>query len=245
MAAAAMSWEVVERLLSGARNKIEVLAPDPSRQDVAIRELPVDPSSTVAQVGWHVGGVLVDDGWFRLLGCGHPRMTLGLDVWNGVGSRLEPWRPGEVLVVAHDVVGGFFAVDSGALGFTRGGVAYLAPDAMQWEDMEMGYPDFLRWLADGELTGFAADHRWPGWRPEVSAMSGDDGIFLAPPLWAEGPPIDERRRAEVPMTALWTYAHATMEQLEGVPEGATVNVAAMSRPSRDEDAPSTAERRPR
>jgi len=238
MSAAPMPWDVVERLLRGARNKVEVLPVDPARRDVAMGDLPVDPTSTVAQLAWNVGGVFVDDGWFRVLGSGHARMPLGIDAWNGVGSRLEPWRPGEVVVVAHDVVGGFFVVDSGALGFGRGRVAYLAPDAMRWEDMDMDYSDLLRWLADGELAGFAAGNRWPGWRQEVGPVSGELGIFIAPPLWAEGPPIGERRRAQVPMTELWTYAHVTMRHLEGVPEGSPVTISALGEPIREPDEPS-------
>ena len=215
-------WEVIERWYRSPSTSVVVLPPDTDRRDVVVHDLGIDPDSTVAHVILNTGGAFVDRGWFRLLGSGHPRMTLGLDAWNGARGKLEPWKAGEVFVVAHDVVGGFFAMDSGALGFGPGRVIYLAPDSMQWEHLQMGYFEFLQWLAQGDVAGFAGDHRWPGWPDDVAALSGDQGIFVAPPLWAEGPPMRERSRADVPMTELWTYAHTTMHQLEGVPPGSPV-----------------------
>src|SRR4029078_1309160 len=137
-------------------------------------------------------------------------MPLGPAAWNGARGHLTPWRTGEVFVVAHDVVGGFYVIDLGGLAFGRGRVAYLAPDTLDWEDLEMGYTDFLGWLADGDVAQFAGDERWPGWQNEIQALRGDPGLFVAPPLWAEGPPFWERSRTDVPMTKLWTYAHDTM-----------------------------------
>ena len=212
---AATRWEDVERWFRSARNNMEVLGPNEDRRAVIVNDLGLDQESTVAEVVRNMGGAFVDYGWYRLLGSGHRRMPMAIDAWNGVDSRLEPWRPGVVFVVAYDAVGGFFAMDSGALGFGRGRMVYLAPDSMRWEDLEMSYSGFLRWLADGDVAEFAEDHRWPGWEQEVYALSGSEGIFIAPPLWAEGPPIAQRNRTDVPMTELWTYAHRTMHRLEG------------------------------
>jgi len=230
-------WEVIESWYRNPRSYVEVLASDAERRDVIVNDLGIAPDSTVANVIRNTGGAFVDHGWFRLLGSGHPRMTLGIDAWNGARGKLEPWRVGEVFVVAHDVVGGFFAMDSGAIGIGRGRIVYLAPDSMQWEDMEMGYSEFLRWLAQGDAAAFASDHRWPDWEDDVAKLSGDQGLFVAPPLWAEGPSMAERSRVEVPMTELWTYAHTTMERLEGVPAGASVRIRVRETPPPDDESP--------
>jgi hypothetical protein len=226
-----VEWEVIEDWFRRSRHHVELFHADPLGAAVMIDNLGIDPESTVAEVARNIGGGFVDHGWFRLLGSGHERMTLGLDVWNGVDSRLEPSRPGDLFVVGNDAVGGFFAIDAGGLGLRRGRVAYLAPDAMRWEDLEMGYPEFVRWLAEGDLAGFAEGTRWPGWEYDIRALSGDDGIFFAPPLWAQGPPVAGRDRTRVPMTELWTYAHVTMQQLERVPPGSPVRISALDRPA--------------
>jgi hypothetical protein len=104
--------------------------------------------------------------------------------------------------------------------------------------MDMGYSEFLRWLADGDVAGFAEGDRWRGWEHDIRTLSGDDGIFVAPPLWAEGPPIGERLRTQVPMKELWTYAHTTMRQLEGVPAGSSVRIGVVEPPAPRDDEPS-------
>lgn len=78
---------------------------------------------------------------------------------------------------------------------------------------------------------------WPGSRRgsgggeyDIRTLRGDDGIFVAPPLWAEGPPIYERDRAQIPMTELWTYVHVTMQRLEAVPPGSPVRLSAFGQP---------------
>jgi hypothetical protein len=237
MAGARTPWEFFERRFQTARNHVRVLPPDAERREVVVHDLGLDPDGTIADITRNIGGAFVDHGWFRLLGSGHPRMTLGLDAWNGARGHLDPWRTGEVFVVAHDVVGGFFVIDLGALGFGRGRVAYLAPDTLQWEDLEMDYSGFVQWLADGDVAAFAGDQRWPGWQNEVAALSGDQGIFVAPPLWAEGPPFWERSRTDVPMTGLWTYAYTTMRHLEGVPDGSPVKIGVPGPPAPGEEGP--------
>jgi hypothetical protein len=99
----------------------------------------------------------------------------------------------------------------------------------------MGYSEFLRWLADGDLAGFAEGVRWRGWEYDIRTLDGDDGLFVAPPLWAEGPPVAERDRARVPMTELWTYAHVTMQQLEQVPPGSAVGISGLGLPTPDRE----------
>jgi hypothetical protein len=111
---------------------------------------------------------------------------------------------GGALLIADDAVGGFFALNGGAIaGCAPGSVAYHAPDTLAWEDLGCGYSGFLRWSWSGALADFAADFRWDGWRDEVRALAGDRTMSVVPPLWAEGPPIASRSRRPVPVAELW------------------------------------------
>ncbi|HEY7283062.1 MAG TPA: DUF2625 family protein [Actinomycetota bacterium] len=164
----------------------------------------------------------------RHLGSGHARMQLGLDAWNGLGGRLEPSRASDVFVVANDVVGGFFALDSGRLGIGRGRLAYLAPDTMRWEDMDMGDSEFLQWLADGDLAGFAEGVGWRGVRHPDAPRGRRD---LRRPAAVGGGAADLRAGSGAdPMTELWTYVHVTMQRLEAVPPGSPVRLSAFGQP---------------
>jgi len=160
------------------------------------------------------GGLLVDAGWVRILGAGHPRLPRSLPEWN-LSCGVDLASTGFILV-ADDVLGGFFALNGGALSPEKQGVVfYLAPDTLEWESLDRGYSDFLRWLFDGDLALFFDQRRWPEWQKEISALPGDHGFSIYPFLWAEGPPIQERSRRSVPLAELLSLHLSFRAQLNG------------------------------
>ena len=54
-------------------------------------------------------------------------------------SFAEAWRMPSYLLVADDVLGGFFAINGSAFAGEAGNVFYYAPGSGEWEDCEMGY----------------------------------------------------------------------------------------------------------
>ena len=164
-------------------------------------------------VTYETGGLLLDHGWLRFLGSGHPRLTRSMVDWNRGRTWQDLASPPAILLVADDVLGGLFAVNGGALPGSPGHVHYFAPDTLGWESLEVGYTDFLAWALSGDLDTFYADYRWEGWEAEVAALSGDQGLSVYPFLFAEGPPIDQRSRKPVPMAELFDFQLDAREQL--------------------------------
>jgi len=107
------------------------------------------------------------------------------------------------LLIGDDVVGGFFAINGGALGLTPGNVFYFAPDSLEWEDLGRGYSEFIQWCFSGDLGSFYEGTRWPGWEKEAATLPGDRAYSIYPPLWAQGPPVGERSRRDVPLAELY------------------------------------------
>jgi hypothetical protein len=70
---------------------------------------------------YETGGLLIDNGWLRLLGSGHDRLTRTLPSWNHE-------RSAGYLLVGGDVIGGFFAINGGALGPDPSKLYYWAPE---------------------------------------------------------------------------------------------------------------------
>ncbi len=93
----------------------------------------------------------------------------------------------EYFVLGWDVVGGVFALDGGALRGVKGHVCYYAPDALQWEDLDFGHAEFVRWTLTGGLATLAADLRWEGWETEAPEIPLDEVFLSDPPL------VDDRR----------------------------------------------------
>jgi hypothetical protein len=218
------AWPHVRTWIADAENEVVVVASTRERGEHVLHLLQVTSRSILGAVALETGGILVDRGWLRILGCGSARMQASLASWNGLGSAaVEPLE--RAFLVAHDAVGGFFAVDGGALGGERGEVRYLAPDTLVWERLADGYSDFVAWTLAGDLDGFYDGLRWPGWENELAKLSPDEGFLLLPPPFAEqGKPVANTRRTPVPMTELWAVQLGYAHQLEALPEGADIQI---------------------
>lgn len=197
------AWPDILRWVHEAKNHVEVLPVDRARGESVLLALQVTTRSPMGAIALESGGFVVDHGWLRILGAGHPRLAGDLAGWNGLEPRGEKaWVP-HVMIVAYDVIGGFYAINGGGLAGPRLNAFYFAPGSLRWEDLGRGYSDLLHFLFDGDLSGFYADARWPGWQEEVASLSGDRGISIWPPPSAMGPSFGERSRAQVPIRELW------------------------------------------
>jgi hypothetical protein len=192
---------VLEWIASSTRT-VEVLPADEWRGDEVLHALQVTTRSPMGAIAHRTGGLLVDDGWVRVLGAGHERLPRDLATWNGLHEGGPQRWPG-ALLVGDDVVGGFFAISGDESLAPVGRVAYLAPDTLAWEDTDLRYSDWLHWLFHGDLDAYYDGQRWIGWRDEVRSVTGDQAYSIYPFLCAEGPPIAERSRRAVPIEEVW------------------------------------------
>jgi len=193
------AWPLVQQWVAEAKNPIEVLPPAANAADELLATQ-VTLRSPMGAIVYHTGGLLIDGGWIRFLGCGHPRLPRSLMGWNRGRTFQQPGDPMGFLLVADDAIGGFFALNGGTLGPDVKNIYYFAPDTLRWESTEKGYSDFLRFCLGGDLDHYYGEQRWPGWRDEVARIVGDQVIALYPPLWsAEGKDPAKSHRAPVPV----------------------------------------------
>ncbi|MFG6489964.1 DUF2625 family protein [Roseateles sp. BYS78W] len=140
-------------------------------------------------------------------------MPRSLPAWNDGKAPLDATRRPTFLLIADDVLGGLFAINGGALGNELGMVFYLAPDTLDWENLALGYSEFLAWALSRGLSEFYQHLRWPGWQDEVAKIAGDRALSVDPFLWAEGPSIEERSRRAVPAEELYRLTMDMRQQL--------------------------------
>lgn len=197
------AWPMVQHLLDEAANWVEAL---PAQRDQGVRALAaldLDDRSTLGAVALHAGGLRVDGGWLRVLGSGHPKLPGSLLDWNGLAGDTRPAVVAGALVVAHDLVGGVYAVNAGGLPGEEGRVNLFSLQTRRWEDLGVGYTGFLRWVCDGDLAGLYNDLRWPDWEEDAALLGGDQGLHLWPPPWTlEGRDVSAVSRRVVDMGEL-------------------------------------------
>jgi hypothetical protein len=198
------AWPMVQQWIAAGTNPIEVLpTTNEAAREKSLLETQVTTRSPMGAVVYETGGILVDHGWLRILGSGHPRLPRSLPAWNQGRTVFGSGTPPPFYLVADDAIGGFFAIDGGGLGAEPGKVCYFAPDSLKWENTRRGYTDFLVFCFSGNLAQFYQDVRWPGWEEEVGAISGHQVISIYPWMSTKGPPVAERHRKPVPIEEIY------------------------------------------
>lgn len=181
---------MIEEWVAQAENSCVLLPPSENREQVLL-QTQVTTRSTMGAIAYETGGVLVDGGFVRFLGSGHPKLKRTLAGWNENRSN-------GYYLVADDAVGGFFAVNGGALGPDVKNVCYWAPDSLQWENLGVGFSDFFVWALSKGLGAFYETLRWEGWREEVARISGDECFTFYPFLWTKEGSLTESSRSIAP-----------------------------------------------
>ena len=91
-------------------------------------------------------------------------------------------------------------LNGGALGSDLGKVYYLAPDNLEYEQLDITYTEFLHFCFNNDLEDFYKGYRWRNWKNDVSKLTGDQVFNFFPCLWLkEGKDVSKVSRKAVPV----------------------------------------------
>jgi len=192
--------------VESAENRCEILPPSDANEEVLL-EIQVTTRSPLGALAYETGGVLVDHGWIRFLGSGHPKLKRTLPVWNR--RRMDG-----LYLVADDVVGGFFAINGGALGEDLNNIYYWPPDRLEWEPLEIGFTELFCWSLTSKLSDFYRELRWPDWKSDLATLSGDFCFSFYPFLWTKEGSIAGSDRRPVPVAEAFDLKVDFVRQLQ-------------------------------
>jgi hypothetical protein len=204
-------WALVMQWKKDASNQVEILPKDAAKAQTALYHTQVSTRSPMGAIVYETGGILIDGGWLRILGSGAEHMNRSMPEWNK-GKAFD--RYGEqpsFLLVADDVLGGFFAINGGGISNNEiGKIFYFAPDNLKWESTGLDYANFIIFCFSGALHKFYEGLRWNSWQQDVKAINGDKGILCDPLLYTKGGQnINKVKRKQVPVQQLWDMYFAT------------------------------------
>jgi len=197
-------WPIVRQLVESAKNKVEVLSTDSTKAKETLYKIQVTTRSPIGAVVYMTGGILVDNGWIRILGSGNTKLTRTLPDWNKGKTLAEFGTQTPYLLIADDAIGGFFLLNGGGLGTDVGKVYYFSPESLDYEPLDLTYTDFLTFCFNGNLDKFYDGLRWKNWKKDVSTLSGDSVYSFYPNLWSkEGKDITKDTREVVQIDQLY------------------------------------------
>lgn len=208
------SWPMVKDWIESAKNKVKILTADSAKAKDALFKTQVTTRSPMGSVVYMTGGILVDDGWIRILGSGNPKLNRTLPDWNKSKSIEKFGEASPFLLIADDAIGGFYLLNGGGLGKDLGKIYYFSPDNLTYEPLGITYSDFLQFCFNNDLDKFYRGKRWSNWRDEVSKLEGDKVFSFYPTLWSkEGNNINKNSRKVVPVEEQYNLNIDTRKQL--------------------------------
>lgn len=192
-------WPIIKEWIDLAKNKVEILPCELQRAENALINTQVTTRSLMGAIIYNTGGLLIDNGWIRILGSGSDRMKRTLPDWNIGKTFSEFGEPAPYLLVADDAIGGFYAINGGFFGQDMGNMYYFAPDMLKWIPMEIGYSQFLLFCFETNMNDFYAGLRWNNWQNDIENLHPDYTYSFYPFLWTkEGVDINKVHKEVVP-----------------------------------------------
>jgi hypothetical protein len=196
------AWPAVKEAIDAAPTFVSVIPIDRQQAESVLVRLQVTTRSVLGALAFETGGIVVEGGWLRILGGGGAGLP-DLATANAIVDGPPPLAIPGALIIAHDVLGGRFAVNDDAFPGRPGEVHYFAPDALRWEPLGLGHSDFVLWSMSGRLEVFYENLRWSGWPADMPSIRLDQGVQLwPPPCTAEGKDVNKVSRRMVPWTEL-------------------------------------------
>jgi hypothetical protein len=198
-------WPLVTEWIKSAKNKVEILSVDNETAKDALYKTQVTTRSPMGAIIYETGGLVIDNGWIRILGSGNNKLKRSLPNWN-LGKGFKDFgQQSSFLLVADDAIGGFFILNGGGLGKDLGKIYYFAPDTLEFEPLNLTYTEFLNFCFNNNLDKFYKGYRWKNWNEDVLKLSYDDVFNFFPCLWSkEGKVIENISRKEVPIEEQYT-----------------------------------------
>lgn len=201
------AWGTIVKWKEKATNKVEILPKSRSCADNVLYLSQVTTRSPMGAIIYETGGIYIDNGWVRILGSGCSKISRNIMLWNKQKSYITAGQKPTFLLIADDIIGGFFAVNAGGISKEGiGKVFYLAPDRKKWEPLDMEYSKFIYFCFYGDLNKFYSNYRWKGWENDIKNLKGDEGFFFFPYLYSDqAKDINQLSRKVVSIEELWGF----------------------------------------
>lgn len=142
----------LEECLANAKVSIQEFAPAPQWvYEACLDKARLPRGSLLSTLLRRSDGMLLDDGWFRVLGTSPKACGRSLDEWNKADGWRRAWGPGAagMLCFADDPVGNQFAINLGEERRGNWQVHLGWIDTMKWTNLDLTFGQWLEAVIQG------------------------------------------------------------------------------------------------
>ena len=182
-------WQKILLSFKKSKRKITLFEAQIKKRYQELNSLKINSNSVLGSIILNSSGIIVDD-WIRILGS-EGTYNKGI-LWYNEIFEIE-----NIIIIAHDIVGGIFAIDN----FDE--IWYFAPDTLAWENLEINYAQFINWVLEGDIDLFYNTMRWNSWQTDCQNVKFDEGMLIYPFLWSNEIEINEASKKIVPIEELF------------------------------------------
>lgn len=166
-------WEEICKTIRNSQNEIKI-CPIEHSNSIDFHKIRDPYLSSIIN---NSSGIRINK-WIHLLGH-DSNGTKGFDFFNNTFSNLG------VIIIAYDLIGGLFAINTEMLRTGKNHILYFAPDKLEWEDLEFDYLNFLNWCFNGDISVFYDFMKCDEIINLVSNISENEMILIYPFLWSK------------------------------------------------------------
>lgn len=184
-------WNEIKYILKNSTRKVKII--NNKVYDDTLNNLNIDKNSMLGQVITNTSGIFIDN-YIRLFGNGSKDVSYNIYEYN---LEFKKYFDDNMIIVADDVFGGLFSVTK-----EKNNILYFAPDTLQWENLEIDYKDFIKYISSEKIDEFYKSYKWSTFQEDIKDIKFNQGILIYPFLWSNECDIKKKKKSIVPFSEL-------------------------------------------
>lgn len=184
-------WNEIKYILKNSTRKVKII--NNKVYDDTLNNLNIDKNSVLGQVITNTSGIFIDN-YIRLFGNGSKDVSYNIYEYN---LEFKKYFDDNMIIVADDVFGGLFSVTK-----EKNNILYFAPDTLQWENLEIDYKDFIKYISSEKIDEFYKSYKWSTFQEDIKDIKFNQGILIYPFLWSNECDIEKAKKSIVPFSEL-------------------------------------------
>ena len=183
-------WNEIKNILKSSTKNIKILS---SIYNNSLNNLNIDENSVLGQVIINTGGIFIEN-YIRLFGSGDKENSYNIYKYN---LELKKYFDDNMIILGNDIFGGLFSLNK-----EKNNILYFAPDTLEWEDLDITYKEFIKFVTSERIDEFYKSYKWSTFQEDVKKVKFNEGILIYPFLWSNECNIEKAKKDIVPFFEL-------------------------------------------